>query len=446
MCFGKSRDNEHNIGNTLGMDLTVSNPRSDVEARTQRAIVKVAFGEDHTQEDPVDLERHLQLVEPAHTLVVRGSSETGEDEVIGGLVGAEFQLTMPGGALVPAAGLAGVGVHPARTGRGALRALMGEHLARCQQRGQAASVLWASEAGLYSRYGYGRSTSLATYELLIPGASELLRSEVLAAAPDAGRCDLVLDPQEARRLLTQIYADLGDRVAGTTSRSAAWWDIVLSGQDDWMAVGKRIALVHWNANGEPDGYALYKMVEPHGGDDWLADGTVSVREFVGANPGVERSMLEFLKSVPLCRRIRFDMLTLRPRLAHQLRDPRQLRQVAAHDGLWLRPVDVAKLLQARSYLSDGQVAFAVTDSLLPDQCGPWSLEVRDGVAMVTRLRDGAPSEMLSISPSQLGSVLLGDTRVAELVDAGVIVGDPESIRTFDRLMLSEQAPFSFSKF
>src|SRR5690606_9978450 len=58
-------------------------------------------------------------------------------------------------------GLTWVCVHPGHRRRGLLRAMVHEHLAACRERGEVASALYASEPGIYGRFGYGvASTSL----------------------------------------------------------------------------------------------------------------------------------------------------------------------------------------------------------------------------------------------------------------------------------------------
>ena len=65
-----------------------------------------------------------------------------------------FRLRLPG-AFAPVAGVSWVGVLPSHRRRGILRRLMHQQLAGIRDRGEALAVLWASESGIYGRYGYG---------------------------------------------------------------------------------------------------------------------------------------------------------------------------------------------------------------------------------------------------------------------------------------------------
>ena len=413
------------------MTLEVITPTTDEQMAAHRQAINTAFGEIPGTNDQTMIEQQRALIEDFHTVSV-----LDDGEIIGGLFAAEFNLTLPGGLRVPAAALAGVGINPARTGRGGLRAMMEEHLHRCVNRGLAASTLWASESGLYGRFGYGAATTMAIHELSIAGAA------FSDPTVDSGHVDIVFDPREARRLVTEIYAANTLRTSGSTTRSEAWWDMIFGSPDGWLSPGPRLTVVHWNSGGEPDGYAFYKVVDPHGGDSWICDGLVSVREFVGLTILAERALLEHLKAIPLCRRIRFDMTPSGPLLRHQLSDPRQFHQIEAHDGLWVRPLDVPWLLRERDYLTSGQVSLEIADPIFPDQRGPWLLHVEDEVATVSPTK----SSDLVLTPEQLGATLFGDTRVSELVDAGQIDGDSAALEQLDLLLLTRRRPFSFSKF
>ena len=65
-----------------------------------------------------------------------------------------FTLTVPGGAL-PMAGLTMVTVRPTHRRRGILRGLISAHLDDARRRGEPIGGLWASESGIYGRFGYG---------------------------------------------------------------------------------------------------------------------------------------------------------------------------------------------------------------------------------------------------------------------------------------------------
>ena len=69
-----------------------------------------------------------------------------------------FELTMPGGAIVPVAAVSWVGVLPTHRRRGVLTQMIDALHDDARERGEIAAVLTASESAIYGRYGYGVAT------------------------------------------------------------------------------------------------------------------------------------------------------------------------------------------------------------------------------------------------------------------------------------------------
>src|SRR6266540_1992013 len=86
------------------------------------------------------------------------------DQVVGTAGIFSMQLTIPGGEM-PMAGITGVGVHPTHRRRGLLRQMMRRQLDDIHERGEAIAGLWASEAVIYQRFGYGLATMAASFEI-----------------------------------------------------------------------------------------------------------------------------------------------------------------------------------------------------------------------------------------------------------------------------------------
>ncbi len=85
-----------------------------------------------------------------------------------------------------------VGVLPTHRRRGVLTALMRDQLADCRARGEAAAYLWASEALIYPRFGYGLASR--------PGEMRLAREHTAFAQPFEPRGTFrLVDVDEATR-------------------------------------------------------------------------------------------------------------------------------------------------------------------------------------------------------------------------------------------------------
>jgi|GEM_PF-4376970 len=72
------------------------------------------------------------------------------------------------------------------------------------------------------------------------------------------------------------------------------------------------------------------------------------------------------------------------------------------------------------------------------------LTVTDGVPSISPA-DPTP-EAVTLRPDTLGQLVLGGTRVLELVESGHVTGSVAALRALDRLLLTERAPFNLTKF
>lgn len=411
------------------MALRIVTPQNYDEWRPFDQVVASSFGEMWEEPKPEDRER-FELEAPYDFCI----GVVDGDEVLGACSSFEFDLSLPGGCAVPVAALTAVGGNVARSGRGALRAMMVEHLQRARDRGHAASILNASEASIYGRFGYGHATTMVGYEV------DSDRAGFRSPIDDPGSIELVTDLEGSLERFRQAYDRCGPAVPGTGGRNELWWRRVLDAKPNWRGGGKKVGVLHLDQDGEPDGYLLYSM---KGGEAWVADGVLTIRELLGAEVTTELALFQFATRVPLQRTVRWPEAPPDFPARHHLTDPRQLHVVDQHDLLWLRPLDVPALLRSRTYATDDDLVLAVDDPLFDDQRGPWRLSIRDGVATVEPTDAGPDLEM---TPSQLAMVFLGDHRVQELVHAGVLVGDTGALRRFDRAFQTDRRPYNLSKF
>src|SRR5436190_10100780 len=172
-----------------------------------------------------------------------------DDEMLGCTRAYSFELTMPGGALVPVAAVSAVAVQPTHRRRGVLTAMIDALHDDARARGEMAAVLTASESTIYGRFGYGP----ATWRL---GCS-IDRVDGRFARPvgDPGRVRLV-ERGEADVIYQQVYEDARRACAGAVSRPDFWWPEVF-----WVTEPGRALFdaVHEDADGRPDGYVSYEI-------------------------------------------------------------------------------------------------------------------------------------------------------------------------------------------
>lgn len=106
-----------------------------------------------------------QLVDPAamaawRTMIPNGAALVVTDgpDVVGQSFYLDLQLTVPGGVVVPVAGISWVSVAPTHRRRGLLRMMFTELHDRIAAAQYPIAALTASEGGIYGRFGYGPAT------------------------------------------------------------------------------------------------------------------------------------------------------------------------------------------------------------------------------------------------------------------------------------------------
>ena len=84
--------------------------------------------------------------------------ETDSDEIVGTTNAYSLMMTMPGGALVPVAGVYLVGVEPTHRRRGVMSSMMRYQLEGLANGGEAVAALWTTDPAIYQGFRYGLAT------------------------------------------------------------------------------------------------------------------------------------------------------------------------------------------------------------------------------------------------------------------------------------------------
>jgi predicted acetyltransferase len=251
-----------------------------------------------------------------------------------------------------------------------------------------------------------------------------------------------LQPFEARKVLPEIYERYAAGQPGELSRALDYfWDfglglLELPGRPRWLGS----VAVHRNSAGELDAYARY-----HGEEVWeegIPDNVLVLDELHGVTLDAELELWRYLAQMDLTATIRADTRREHEPLQWYLADARAARPAGLTDFLWLRPLDVPRLLRERRYDRDGELRLEVTD-VVDGKPGPaagrYRLEVRDGAGTCART-DDAPE--LTIEARALGAAILGGTR---LVDAcrstATIEHRPGALAFADALLRTADAPW-----
>jgi predicted acetyltransferase len=392
-------------------------------------VVNAGFG-DKLNADKAYQSAEAAVFEPERTLAAYDG-----DKIVGGASAYTFELTVPGRRTVAAAGVSGVAVLPTHTRQGILTALMTAQLDQAADRGEPVAVLNASDSQIYGRFGFGSADRATRIEIDTRHAG-------FEWPPDPGGSLELLDRTEALPLVAGVYDRIRLRRPGTIARNEAWWALVLHETASWKGGGDPFVVVHRDASGEPDGYAVYHV--DAGWDDGNPTGTVDCRELEGVDWQVEATLWRYLCEIDLVDTVRAYPRPLDDPVQWRLREPRRLLVKAVVDMLWVRIVDAAAALSARTYGVEGEVTLDIRDSFRPKTAGVFRLS--GGPDGATCERVGGEGDLI-MNVNELGSVFLGGIDVCTLAAAGrVEEKTTDALFTADAMFASRPAPFCSTTF
>jgi predicted acetyltransferase len=378
------------------MDLTIRTVRED-EFEAASAALEAAFSGGLSDEG---LARERLVTE-----FDRWHAAFEGDRIVGGAAVASYRMTVPGGAAVPTAGVTSVGVLPTHRRRGINTALMRAQLDDVRSRGEPLAALFASEGGIYGRYGYGVAAFSGDLDL------EVARSDFIRGYRPSGRVRL-LSRTEALPLMRSVYDAERRRRPGMVELDDRWWGWLFteSSKDEETPVRY---VVH-DVGGEPDAFATY--VVKHEWPDSIAKLRLTVRRLVASTPQGAADIWRYLFDIDLVGSVQASNRPEDDPLLLMMREPRRLR-FTLQDGLYVRLVDLPVALTARAYAAAQTLVLEVADPFCPWNEGRW--ELRTGGDGPRCERTEAPAD-IACTATDLGAVYLGGFGFARLHRAGRI--------------------------
>ena len=348
------------------------------------------------------------------------------DAIVGSTGAFTFDMTVPGGAAVETSGLTMVAVLPTHRRRGILRRMMRAHLDDARAQGFALAALFASEGGIYGRFGYG----MAAFRAEIDVRRE--RTAFTRPGPTEGRVRLVGEAEAAA-----TFPAIWDRVRasrpGMLSRSAAWWRARRLFEPDALRAGRpplHRALL--SIDGRPAGYAIYRLAGT--ASTQSPDLPVDVVEAMGDSPEATRAIWRYLFDLDALDSVRASQLPIDHPLLHLLAEPARLG-TRLRDGLWIRLVDVGAALSGRRLGEGPPLVLEVEDAFCPWNTGRYRL----AGGAVERTGEGPD---LSLDADALGAAYLGGVRLTELAQAGrVVERTPGAVSRADALFRGDLYPW-----
>jgi predicted acetyltransferase len=334
------------------------------------------------------------------------------------------ELSVPGGAVLPAAMVTRVGVRADQTRRGVLRSLMHAQLTNMTE---PFATLRASEGPIYGRFGYGVATRGRTVKI------SRRRAVPHPAAPGGGRVRL-LPYEEALPLITELYRRIGARGPGWSGRPETWWQAELGFARE--SKFPTTVAVHSGPDGD-DGFAVYDV--RHDFDDHQKPVQLFVHDLFGGNPVAWAALWRFLVSVDLVDDVIAELRPVDEPLERLFTDPRAVSTSTVDDETWLRLVDVPAALAARSFdvlaPGAGSVVIEVRDDMLPANSGRY--RIGDG-----RARRVDETAELALDVAALAALYLGDVAASALAAVGALtVVKADALRVAGGLFAVPAAPW-----
>ena len=350
-----------------------------------------------------------------------------------------FQLSVPGLQMLPAAGVTFVAVMPTYRRQGVLSSLMRRQLADVRDRGEPLAILWASEAVIYGRYGYGRASWHLDFTLR-RGEGGLAAGR---GAPAGGGLRLrIAEPEAALPELAKVYDAVLASRPGMFGRNDAWWrNAIFDPAERRHGASPLRCLLAEDASG-PRGYALYAGVDTWTG--FLPENVLTVRELMAADPAASAALCTDLLSRDLTTEFRLPHRPVDDPLLYQLADPRRTRP-KLNDNLWVRIVDLPRALAGRRYSCPVDVVLEVRDETLPANAGRWRLSTTTtapgGGLAASCVPTSSPAD-LALDVTELGAAYLGGTRLGALAGSGLVTElRPGATRQLSAALTWDPAPW-----
>ncbi|MFW2336300.1 GNAT family N-acetyltransferase [Ilumatobacter sp.] len=335
---------------------------------------------------------------------------------------------VPGGRRLAAGAVTRVAVLPTHRRRGVASRLMEQLIADSVDQDLALMMLWASETGIYRRFGFGHAADHANLQIAVSGAAPLRRDDV-------GGSFVLLSPDEVLDTVPAVYDTAALRRAGGITRpNETWWrrqfDSVLDRSKAEYVV------VHLDRDGRADGYVHYGATWNDDEPDEAPTGSGTVLDLFGADDRVELALWQYLFDVDLVTRWRANGRPTDDPVRRAAGDGRAVRVRAVDDALWLRLVDIDAALTARSYRDvRGSVAIGVSDSLVERNNRTWRVS-SDGVEVTNDPPD------VALEGATLSALYLGGVSWSTLAATGdVAVNDTAALAAADALFSVDRAPF-----
>jgi len=330
----------------------------------------------------------------------------------------------------PVAGVSFVGTLPVFRRMGCLRKVHARHFELLHEKGERPiSILFASQAAIYQRYGYAVVSTQNSYDLE-PGH---IKFKSLKHLNDAGK--LTQLHEDEAEILDNIYRQFTAFKTGYLIRDKFKWETgVLNPPINPETVHDKIV---YEEDGVPLGYVVY-TVEPHFNKFGLVH-RISIRDMAWLSISAYYGIWNYFTNMDLSHNIHWMQVPVDDPMPHLHLEPRRLN-IKSSNGFLARIVDLETAIAMRGYNEDGELIFKIVDDdMCPWNNGKWHMEISNGKGTIKRTNKEAD---FSMSINSFAMILFGQISTTRAMRMGVLdVMRKDALSIFDRLLKTEYMPF-----
>lgn len=362
----------------------------------------------------------------AETAYLESSSPLGgfiDGELQGVVNGYDGLVAVPGGNYVRHLAVTHVGVAPTQTRNGIARTLLTEQLKRAYAQGYVVAGLRASDARIYGRYGYGIASWAVRQDVDLTNGGR--------PRPERRKDLRVVDAFESFDLFRRIAAAVPTPRSASLQRWDGWWKIQEFRTRHASTPHHAVVL---GPKGAERGYIRFHM---QASDNWFTSTqrTAIVDDLIAYDDDAWRALIGHILSQDILHKVVFSSRPVDDPLPLFVANLRAVQTSELRDESWIRPLDLDKLLNARTYNDAHCVIFRVDDQLIPNNNGVWSIG-KDGA----RRSDEKPSITLTVET--LSELVFGAQSASSLAAAGRITGTRQVIEVFDQAFATDLKPYA----
>jgi len=353
------------------------------------------------------------------------------DLVCGSFLSTATELTVPGGAQLPAAAVEAVTVRATHRRRGVLTRMAATAHAAMREGGDAVGLLHASE---YPIFGYGAACRTATWTL--DASATGFHGE------PRGRVELVPADAEARDAMKAVYETWRVGRPGEIRREASYWSLAIGEREvAWEERWNGFVAFHRDENDRIDGYVRYRTSMKW--EQRQSRSELRVNDLHALTDAAYDALWRFVADIDLVTTVRAERRSPSERLPWLLTNQRAAVVSDIGDDMWVRLLDVPRALAARTYATSGSMVIEVID---PELTTPIRVALDaspDGAEC--RVTDREPG--LSLPVTALGAAYLGGVPLGwATIGTGVDEHRAGAVRDLERLLRTVDEPWCSTGF